>query len=72
MEGIVLALALVACPVGMGIMMWFMARGVRKEPDAARPDGAPSVEQLREEHRRLGAELERVEGRDGTPVAGRS
>ena len=72
MEGIVLALAFLACPVGMGLMMWFMAKGMRQEPPAAQPERAMSVEQLREEHRRLGAELERVEGRDGKPVAGRS
>lgn len=70
MEGIVLALALLACPVGMGLMMWFMAKGMRKESPAAQTADSASVEQLREEHRRLGAELERVEGRQ--PVAGRS
>ena len=62
------ALVFLACPIGMGLMMWFMARGTRKEPRA--PRGA-SVEQLREEHRRLGAELERVEAREREPVAGR-
>lgn len=72
MESIVLAIAVLACPVGMGLMMWFMAKGMRKGPAAAQPDRAPSVEQLREEHRRLGAELERVDGRDGEAVAGRS
>jgi hypothetical protein len=72
MEGIVLALAFLACPVGMGLMMWFMAKGMRKEPPARQPAGTASVERLREEHRRLGAELERVEGREREPVAGRS
>ncbi len=72
MESILLALAFLACPVGMGLMMWFMAKGMRKEPRAVQPADAASVEQLREEHRRLGAELERVEGREGEPVAGRS
>ena len=72
MDGIVLALAFLACPVVMGVMMWFMAKGIRKEPTAAQPDHPVSAEQLREEHRRLGAELERVEGRDGEAVAGRS
>ena len=72
MEGIVLAVAFLACPVGMGLMMWFMAKGMRKEPAAAQRADTASVEQLREEHRRLGAELERVEARDSEPVAGRS
>ncbi len=71
MESILLALAFLACPVGMGLMMWFMAKGMRKEPRAVQLAAAASVEQLREEHRRLGAELERVEGREGEPVAGR-
>ena len=52
--------ALLACPVGMGAMMWFMARGGRKkqsEPEAM------SVADLRTEHERLGAELSRAESR---------
>jgi len=28
MESILLGLAVLACPVGMGVMMWFMARGM--------------------------------------------
>ena len=72
MEGIVLALALLACPVVMGGMMWFMAKGMRNDQPGAQPERPVSVEQLREEHRRLGAELERVEGRGGEAVAERS
>lgn len=76
-----LALAFLACPLGMGLMMWFMAKGMRKEPAVTQPPtaggtGQPrvaaSVEQLREEHRRLGEELERIDGQAGYPVAGRS
>jgi hypothetical protein len=53
-------LAAVACPVGMGAMMWFMGKGMRtKDP---RPDmRTASAEDLRKEHRRLGAEIERLE-----------
>lgn len=72
MEGVLVALAILACPVAMGGMMWFMAKGMRKDRPAKQPERAVSVEQLREEHRRLGAELERVEGDDREPVAGRS
>lgn len=72
MEGIFVALALLACPVVMGGMMWFMAKGMRNDRSADQPERAVSVEQLREEHRRLGAELERVEGGDREPVAERS
>ena len=72
MEGIFVALALLACPVVMGGMMWFMAKGMRNDRSADQPERPVSVEQLREEHRRLGAELERVDGGDREPVAGRS
>lgn len=71
MEGIFVALALLACPVVMGGMMWFMAKGMRNDRPADQPERPVSVEQLREEHRRLGAELERVEGGDREPVAER-
>ena len=72
MEGIFVALAFLACPVVMGGMMWFMAKGMRNDRSAEQPERPVSVEQLREEHRRLGDELERIEGRDRDPVAGRS
>jgi len=61
MESILLSLAVLACPVGMGLMMWFMARGMRKDAAPAHAPADASVEQLREEHRRLGDELERIE-----------
>jgi len=58
-------LALLACPLGMGAMMWMMARGNRKN-DADEPtDRQPvSVEVLREEQRRLSEEIDRLEGAD--------
>jgi len=71
MENILLSLAFLACPVGMGLMMWFMAKGNRKQPSAAQPQVNSSVEQLREEHRRLATEIERLEGQQAKPVAGR-
>ena len=73
MEALLPSLALLACPVGMGLMMWFMARGNRaaKAADATpglqRPtdaeDSPMSLEVLREEHRRLGDEIGRLEQR---------
>lgn len=61
MDGILLGVAALACPVGMGLMMWFMARGMKGKRD----DGSPaSLEALREEHRRLGDEISRLEDND--------
>jgi hypothetical protein len=65
MESVLLGLAVLACPVGMGVMMWFMAKGMRSgsKADAKR---ATSLEELQAEHRRLGAEIDRLE-RDSVP-----
>jgi len=64
METIVIAAAALACPVGMGAMMWFMAKGMRKEKASAEPP--KDATDLRVEHARLGAQIERLErGRNG-------
>jgi hypothetical protein len=63
MEGILVGLAALACPLGMGLMMWFMGRGMKGKYE---DDSVPaSLETLREEHRRLGEEIARLERRDG-------
>jgi len=37
------ALLLLACPVGMGLMMWFMMRGSKAAP-APQPEAVPQLE----------------------------
>ena len=59
MVGILLGVAALACPVAMGLMMWFMARGMKDKTEQSAP---ASLETLREEHRRLGDEISRLEG----------
>lgn len=53
-------LAVLACPVGMGAMMWFMMRG-NKQPETASPaapaHGGVEVVALRAELDQLRAEL---------------
>ena len=62
MESVLLGAAVLACPVGMGVMMFFMARGMKNKKDES---SEPSADTLREEHRRLGTEIERMEEAPG-------
>jgi len=54
----------------MGLMMWLMGKGMGKKPSAAQPRTDPSVEQLREEHRRLASEIDRLEGQPASSGRG--
>jgi hypothetical protein len=62
METVFFSIAALACPIGMGAMMWFMGRGMRRKN--TEPTTPPSLETLREEHRRLGDEIDRLEHDD--------
>jgi len=56
-----LALCALACPIGMGAMMWFMARGSRSKAPTA-PTQPSTLDDLRHEHDRLGTQIEHLEG----------
>ena len=60
METAALALVALACPVGMAVMGWYMVKGMRRPGQPEQLD----VDDLRAEHRRLGAEIERLETAD--------
>ncbi len=56
-----IALCALACPVGMGAMMWFMARGSRT--NASPPAQPPAtLDDPRHEHARPSTQLESPEG----------
>ncbi len=55
------SLALLACPVGMGLMMWFMAKGMK----GGGQKGGSSPEELRAEQQRIAEQLDRIERQEG-------
>jgi hypothetical protein len=61
MEPALLVLFALACPIGMGLMMWFMAKGMsmgRKEDNTRSQGTEPlSLEELRAEQARLAAQI---------------
>lgn len=72
MEGVLVAVAVLACPIGMGAMMWFMAKGMRSDRGGDSPPAQDpaDMESLREEHDRLGAEIERLESAEPADSVG--
>ena len=61
MESLLLTLVLLACPVGMGLMMWMMMRG---QPTGSGHGGQEEVAELRAEIDQLkaGRAAQRKEG----------
>jgi hypothetical protein len=70
MENLLWLLPLLACPIAMVLMMVLMGKGMsmgQKRADAREPT---SVEELRAEQERLSAQIESLEGRNGSDPAG--
>lgn len=68
MENAAIAIAVLACPVGMGLCMWLMARGMRSPKSDSAEQQSATLAELRSEQERLGAEIERLEHAQGSAV----
>jgi hypothetical protein len=70
MEGLLLLVPLLACPIMMVAMMWLMGKGMsggKKEPTS---EAEPTVADLRGERDRLSAEVERREAEEERSARG--
>ncbi len=73
MPEVLYSLALLACPVGMGLMMWMMMRGGHQSGAAQHSGpGAPSAAATDTEITRLRAEVDQLRAaqRDSEPSRG--
>ena len=68
MNQVLLSLAVLACPVGMGLMMFFMGRGMlgAKKRDEAKAGSADDLGALKAEAARLDARIVELQSR---PIA---
>ena len=70
MNEALLTLAVLACPLSMVAMMFFMGRGMKRSQDQG-PDDPGSLEDLRIEQQRLEAQIGELEGKVPTTGARR-
>jgi hypothetical protein len=61
MDTALLALVALACPLGMGLCMWMMARGMRSHAKDGDAERAASVSDLRREQEQIAARIEELE-----------
>lgn len=60
MEALLLGLAVLACPVGMGAMMWFMMRGSGAQGAGSQQSGSQDDQAAAAEVARLRAEVDQL------------
>ncbi len=68
-----LFLALLACPIGMGLMMVFMGRGMmggmKQKNGEERETGGSALAEMKAEQARLADKIEALEGQQSQPKA---
>jgi Protein of unknown function (DUF2933) len=70
--GALVLLAVLACPIGMGLMMLFMGRGMMGGMKKSRREGDaedPSLAEMKAEQARLAEKIEALEARQPQPRA---